>query len=267
MDSYIKSLSLSYCLREPIMRSAIEALKFPPGSHGLDVGCGIGDITALLAKSVAPAGHVTGVDISPDMITFARESAEESGLSLQLSFRQGDMKALPFEDAMFDWVWSVDCAGYVPIQPLPLIQELMRVAKPGGRIAILAWSSQQLLPGYPALEARLNATSMGIAPFSKGMNPEQHFLHALGWFFSLGLRGASAQTFVGTVHSPLGEDVCEALTSLMQMRWSGAQSEVTREDWRQFQSLCQPESSEFILNNQDYYAFYTYSLFSALVPN
>jgi ubiquinone/menaquinone biosynthesis C-methylase UbiE len=266
MDSYAKSLYLSYTLREPIMRAAIRALQLPPGSQGLDVGCGIGDITSLLAQSVAPGGHVTGVDISSEMLTYAKEAAKKSGLSKQLSYREGDMSDLPFEDNTFDWVWSADCVGYAPAEPLTLIKELVRVVKPAGGIAILAWSSQQLLPGYPILEARLNATSTGIAPFRKGKNPEKHFLRALGWFRHLGLEASKAQTFIGDVHAPLNKDIRQALISLVQMRWPGVQSELTREEWAQFQRLCQPESPDFILDRPDYYAFFTYSLFSGKVP-
>jgi ubiquinone/menaquinone biosynthesis C-methylase UbiE len=266
MDPYAKSLYLSYTLREPVMRAAMRALQLPPGSQGLDVGCGIGDITSLLAQSVAPAGHVTGVDISSEMLNYARKAAKKSGLSKQLSYREGDMSDLPFEDNTFDWVWSADCVGYAPAEPLTLIKELVRVVKPAGGIAILAWSSQQLLPGYPILEARLNATSTGIAPFRKGKNPEKHFLRALGWFRHLGLEASKAQTFIGDVHAPLNKDIRQALISLVQMRWPGVQSELTREEWAQFQRLCQPESPDFILDRPDYYAFFTYSLFSGKVP-
>jgi demethylmenaquinone methyltransferase/2-methoxy-6-polyprenyl-1,4-benzoquinol methylase len=266
MNSYTKKLDLSFALREQTMREAIRAVQFSPGSQGLDVGCGIGNITSILAKSVAPAGHVTGIDISSEMVAHATEAAERAGLSEQLSYRQGDMKDLPFDDNTFDWTWSVDCVGYAPVEPLPIIKELMRVVKPGGRITFMAWSSQQLLPGYPDLEARLNATSMGIAPFAKGNSSEKHFIRALGWFQQLGLESPKAHTFVGTAHAPLSDDVREALRSLIEMRWPGVQSEISQEDWDEFQRLCQPDSPDFILNLPDYYAFFTYSMFECIVP-
>jgi hypothetical protein len=158
-----------------------------------------------------------------------------------------------------------NCVGYHPAEPLPLLRELTRVAKPGGSVAILVWSSQQLLPGYPLLEARLNATSSGIAPFTKGKRPELHFLRALGWFPEAGLEEPTAQTFVGDAHAPLSDDMRSALMALLEMRWPGVQSEVTPEDWAEFQRLCQPESSDFILNLPDYYAFFTYSMFRGKV--
>jgi demethylmenaquinone methyltransferase/2-methoxy-6-polyprenyl-1,4-benzoquinol methylase len=266
MDRSIKHQYLSN-LREPVVHSAIQALQFPPGSRGLDVGCGIGSHTLLLAEAVLPAGHITGLDSSPEQLAYAREAAKESELSKHVSFQEGDMNKLPFEDDTFDWVWSMDCAGYAPVEPLPLIRGLVRVVKPRGRIAILAWSSQQLLPGYPSLEARINATSAGIAPFVNVESPEKHFLRALGWFRDAGMEALTAQTFVGTVQAPLSDDVREELLSLFRMRWPGVQSEIKQEDWAEFQRLCQSESPDFILNLPDYYAFFTYSLFSGEVPS
>ncbi|HUV25988.1 MAG TPA: methyltransferase domain-containing protein [Anaerolineales bacterium] len=256
----------TFVLREPAIRSAIRKLQFVPNSHGLDIGCGIGNITELLTESTAPRGHVTGVDISPDKVAYARDTAEKDGLTKQLSFRLADMNDLPYDDDTFDWVWSMDCVGYLPIEPLPLIEELVRVIKPGGRIALLAWSSQQLLPGHPALEAHLNATSVGIAPFSQGKIPNQHFLRALGWLQQLGLEALKAQTFVSTVHAPLSDDIREALKSLIEMRWPGVRQELSNDDWLEFQRLCRPDSSDFILNTPDYYGFYTYSLFQGKAP-
>ena len=266
METYSQSLDLSFYLREPIIQAAIRSLHLSVGSLGLDVGSGIGNITTLLAKSVAPGGHVTGVDISQEMLTHASEAAEKSELSRLLSFRKGDMHNLPFDDDYFDWAWSVDCVGYAPVEPQPLVKEMIRVVKPGGKIAIMAWSSQQLLPGYPLLEARLNATSAGIAPFKKGEVPQKHFLRALGWFRHLGLKNTNARTFVGDVHAPLSDKIHAALFSLIQMRWPGVQSALTSEDWETFQHICQPESSDFILDHPDYYAFFTYSMFSGEIP-
>jgi len=50
-----------------------------------------------------------------------------------------------------------------------------------------------------------------------------------------------------------------------QMLWGEAQSELTPEDWAEYQRLCQPESPDFILNLPDYYAFFTYSMFRGKV--
>ena len=56
IDYFVQMAYVSNPLREPILRSAIQALQFPLGSRGLDAGCGIGLQTLLLAESMGPAG-------------------------------------------------------------------------------------------------------------------------------------------------------------------------------------------------------------------
>ena len=264
-DSYLQSLMVTNPLQEPIFRRAIHALNLPQGSRGLDVGCGIGLQVMLLAEAVGEAGHVTGIDLSPEFLVYARDIAEKAGISEQVSFQEGDMNNLPFDDATFDWVWSANCAGYAPGEPLPLLKELARVVKPGGSVIIIVWSSQQLLPGYPVLEAHLNATSSGIAPFVKGTAPELHFPRMMGWFRRAGMEEVSARTFAGDVCAPLSEEMRSALTALIEMRWVDVGAELSEGDWAEFQRLCMPGSPDFILDIPDYYAFYTYSMFRGRV--
>jgi demethylmenaquinone methyltransferase/2-methoxy-6-polyprenyl-1,4-benzoquinol methylase len=264
-DYFVEMAYAMNPLREPVLRSAIEALELPPGSRGLDAGCGIGLQALLLAEAVGPAGHVTGLDLSPDFLALARDIAQKASLSDRTCFREGDVGQLPFDDDTFDWAWSADCVGYAPMEPLPLVEELARVVKPGGSVAILAWSSERLLPGHPLLEAHLGATAAGIAPFVVGKRPESHFLRGLGWFRQLGLEEPTARTFVGQAHAPMTDEQRRALTALVQMRWPGVQSELSQRDRAGYQRLCLPESPDFILDLPDYYAFFTYSMFHGKV--
>jgi len=265
IDNIVQNAYIFNRLREPVFHSAIQALQLPAGSRGLDAGCGIGLQALSLAEAVGPAGHVIGLDLSPEILEYAKDMVKKAGLSERISFREGDVKELHFDDDTFDWAWSVDCVGYAPIKPLPLVKELARVVKPGGSVAILAWSDETLLPGYPVLEARLRATSAGIAPFIRGKKPSSHFTRALGWFRNAGLEECTAQTFAGDAHAPLAGEIRSALKALFQMRWPGVESELTLGDWGEYQRLCLPESPDFILDHPDYYAFFTYSMFHGKV--
>jgi demethylmenaquinone methyltransferase/2-methoxy-6-polyprenyl-1,4-benzoquinol methylase len=84
-DTYAHSLYLSDFLREPVIRSAIWALQLPSESRGLDAGCGIGRHTLLLAEAVGPDGHVTGLDLSAELLALARETAGKSNVSERAS--------------------------------------------------------------------------------------------------------------------------------------------------------------------------------------
>ena len=265
-DAYIQRMAVTNPLIEPTVYSAIQALQLPSGSQGIDAGCGMGLQSLLLAEAVGPTGHVTGLDIFPEFLLQAEEIAKKSGLSEQISFQEGNVSKLPFENDTLDWAWSSSCVGYsASLEPLSAVKELARVVKPDGSVAIFAWSSEKLLPGYPLLEARLNATSSGIAPFVKGKRPELHFLRALGWFRDARLEELTARTFAGGAHAPLSDALHNALISLFEMRWPSVESELTQEDWSEYQRLCLPESPEFILNHPDYYAFFTCSMFCGKV--
>jgi demethylmenaquinone methyltransferase/2-methoxy-6-polyprenyl-1,4-benzoquinol methylase len=264
IDYFVEIAYIFSHFRQDIIHSAIEALQLPAGSRGLDAGCSLGLQAMQLAGAIGPAGHVTGLDLSPEILVYAEDVVKKAGMSERVSFREGDVSKLPFDDDSFDWAWSMDCVGYLPLEPVPLLAELTRVVKPGGRVALLAWSSEKILPGYPLLEARLNATSGGIAPFVKGTKPESHFLRALGWFREAGLEEPVVQTFAGGAYAPLADDQYRALEALFQMRWPGVEDVLTQEDWKEYRRLCLPKSADYILNQPDYYAFFTYSMFSGL---
>jgi demethylmenaquinone methyltransferase/2-methoxy-6-polyprenyl-1,4-benzoquinol methylase len=238
----------------------MRSLRLPQGSVGLDAGCGIGSHTLLLAEAVAPRGRVVGLDISPELLARARSRTAASALRERVRFARGDVDRLPIGDAALDWVWSVDCVWGRP-DPFSTLRELARVVRPGGVIAVLIWSSQQLLPGYPLLEARLNATVPGIAPFREGMKPEMHFLRAQGWLKRAGLEDVRARTFVSDVCPPLEGETRAAMVSLLEMRWGERPQGLSPEDSAQFDSVCTPGSPDFILDSPDYYAFFTYTMF------
>jgi SAM-dependent methyltransferase len=175
---------------------------------------------------------------------------------------------LPFDDASFDWAWSVDCVGHISIgQPLDGLRELARVVRPGGRVALLGYSSQMLLPGYPMLEARLDATASATTILAAEIKPEAQFTRALGWFRAAGFAEPTARTVVGTVHAPLDDGVRRALISLFGMLWGEMQSKMTEADREEYLRLTEPESPDFILDTSDYYAFFTYSMFEGRVVN
>lgn len=253
-------------LREPLLRRVIRALDLPEGSRGLDVGCGIGLQSLLLAEGVGEGGHVTAMDINPALLLYAEVLAAQAGLAHRITFREGDMRSMPFDDGMFDWVWSADCVGYPAGALSPLLQELMRMVRPGGKVILLAWSSQQVLPGYPFLEARLNAGCSAYMPFLVNQAPVAHFPRALGWLRKAGLVEVYAQTFVGDVQAPLRKSERTAMLSLLEMLWEQPQSKGSAREWKAFKRLCDPASPDFLLDRPDYYAFFTYTMFQGRLP-
>jgi demethylmenaquinone methyltransferase/2-methoxy-6-polyprenyl-1,4-benzoquinol methylase len=231
------------------------------------VGCGVGLQALLLADAVGSGGHITGVDILPEFLAFGENLAVKAGLSQRITFREGNMNLLPFSEDTFDWAWSCDCIGYPLAELTPILNELIRVVRPGGSVVILAWSSQQVLPGYPLLEARLNGTCSSYLPYLEGKSPELHFLRAMRPFQEVGLEQVQAQTFVGEVQAPLRPGERTGLASLFDMLWAEPAAGASPEDWAELQRLCKPGSPDFILDVPGYYAFFTYTLFRGRVPH
>jgi demethylmenaquinone methyltransferase/2-methoxy-6-polyprenyl-1,4-benzoquinol methylase len=264
-DLQITALEQANPLREPVLKAVIEALQLAPGSHGLDIGCGIGLQTLLLAEAVRPAGQVTGLDISPGLLAHARQKVRASHLADRIAFKEGSMLNLPFEENTFDWTWSADCVGYPGGDILPVLLEIARVVRPGGMVAILAWTSQQVLPGYSLLEARLNAACSAYAPWLHGMPPEAHFLRVGACFSPAGIENLACRTFVGEVQAPLQPEIKIAMQDLFEMLWTRPSAGESQADWLEYERLCRTGSSDNILDLPEYYAFFTYTLFTGSV--
>jgi demethylmenaquinone methyltransferase/2-methoxy-6-polyprenyl-1,4-benzoquinol methylase len=261
--TYLRYLEETDPLREQTTLDLIAELGLPTSSSGLDVGCGVGTQALMLADAIGPRGRVTGLDIKPEFLKHARAAATAKGMSDRVTFEEGDYRGrLPFDDDAFDWVWSSDCLGY-----LPLSKELTRVIRPGGSLNILFWSSEQLLPGYPLLEAKLKATSGGLAPFGIESKPETHPLRTLTRLREEGLTGTKVLTFVTSVYAPLSPEIHRAMTDILEMRWPDVEQELSKEDLELYQRLTDPASPDFILNLTDYYGFFTYSVFRGWVSS
>jgi len=111
-------------------RKAARATGLKAGGSALDVACGSGKLTALLARIAGPTGRVVGLDFSPQMLEVARR--EHPGIE----FSEGDALKLPFEDAAFDT--STIAFGLRNLaDPVLGLREMLRVVKPDGRAVVL----------------------------------------------------------------------------------------------------------------------------------
>jgi SAM-dependent methyltransferase len=104
------------------------------GERVLDVGCGAGTDTLVAAQMVGLEGHVTGIDMTPEMLAIARAAAAEMGAA-NVEFVEGDVERLPFADATFDVAISNGVIDLIPDKDA-VFSELHRVLRPGGRIQI-----------------------------------------------------------------------------------------------------------------------------------
>lgn len=128
----------------------------PPGGavNALDIACGPGDFTFPLAIRY-PQGRIVGLDASPEMLLLAERTRKLAGLSIRnrISFVEGDMAAMSFDDGSFDIVTG----GYALRNAPDLddaLGEIYRVMAPGGTAAFLDFSRSPV-PVLSALGFRL----------------------------------------------------------------------------------------------------------------
>ena len=120
---------------------ALEMLEIQPGDTVLDVACGPGNFTRSFAREAGDGGLVVGLDASKSML----EQALNEGVPDNAAYVRGDATRLPFEDEAFDAVCCF-AALYFISDPLRALDEMARVLKPGGRVAIMTSVSRGLLP-------------------------------------------------------------------------------------------------------------------------
>ena len=123
--------------------------KLPKGSRILDVGCGIGGSARILAKYYG--FNVTGITISPAQVKRARELTP---LTLNCNFQVMDALNLKFEDGAFDAVWSVEAGAHMNDKS-KFADEMLRILRPGGYLALADWNSRDLREYPPSFIEKL----------------------------------------------------------------------------------------------------------------
>ncbi len=128
------------------------------GQTVLDVGCGTGVVAITAARLGA---RVAGLDLTPSLLEQARTNAQLAGVAVE--WKEGDAESLPFPDAAFDAVLSQFGHMFAP-RPDVTTQELLRVLKPGGRVAFATWPPEQLIGRSFVLNSRYVTPPAGVTP-------------------------------------------------------------------------------------------------------
>ncbi|MEV8592605.1 methyltransferase domain-containing protein [Streptomyces sp. NPDC052012] len=129
----------------------VRAAGVSPGDRVLDVAAGTGN--AAIPAALAGA-EVVASDLTPELLETGRRLARERGAELQ--WREADAEALPFDDAAFDVVLSCVGVMFAPHHQ-KAADELLRVCRPGGTLAVLSWTPDGFL-------GRMLATMKPYAP-------------------------------------------------------------------------------------------------------
>lgn len=124
----------------------IDAAGLKPGEIVVDLGSGGGIDVFLAARDVGETGRVIGIDMTEDMIALARRNAEKVGVA-NAEFRLGEIHRMPVEDATVDCVIS-NCVVNLCEDKQAVFDDMFRILKPGGRVAVSDIVLTQALPPH-----------------------------------------------------------------------------------------------------------------------
>ena len=128
----------------PLTRALIEQARIGPGQSVLDVAGGSGEPSLTIAQVVQPTGFVMCTDAIAEMVAVAEREAVDRGVE-NVKFRQCTADSLPFADDSFDVAVCRLGVMFFP-DPLAALREMLRVIKPGGRVALAVWGKSELNP-------------------------------------------------------------------------------------------------------------------------
>jgi ubiquinone/menaquinone biosynthesis C-methylase UbiE len=184
------------------------------GMRVLDLGSGTGYPALLGAQTVGPSGSVIGLDLAEQMVAVARRKATTLGLA-NVTFRTGNVTALPFEANSFDAVTSRFCLMFLPEIPKS-IAEIARVLKPGGWVSAAVWSAPETNP-YLMIPITVikqfldlpqpDPTAPGIFRLAKPGDLAEMLQQA-------GFTNLSEEEFIADVRFPSGEEYYASLMDI-----------------------------------------------------
>jgi len=122
-----------------VVDGVVARARLHAGERVLDLGTGTGSIAIRAAALVGDGGHVTGVDISREMLALARERASALGLG-NVTFREGRAEAIPVDSSLLDAALASLSLMYV-IDRAAAAREIARVLRPGGRFVAAVWAA------------------------------------------------------------------------------------------------------------------------------
>lgn len=125
------------------VKVGLDLLKATEGEVVLDIGYGTGKSVRELARSVGETGHVYGLDLSEGMHRVASDRIDKARLSERVDLRCGDAVKLPFEDEIFDAIFTSFTLELFDIPEIPIVlKECNRVLRSGERIVVVSMSKK-----------------------------------------------------------------------------------------------------------------------------
>lgn len=259
---------------EPLHREIVEWLKVERGAHIADIGCGAGGMLSLFAEAAGESGAVAAVEPNPDRLAQVRALLETTSHTALISFHQGELPRLPFEQGEFDLTWCSRVIHHLADE-VAGIRELARITKPGGRVVLREGGVlPHFLPhdigiGAPGLQERLQA-AQNMRFDKMHLDIEHGVPSPNGWLTKLraaGLQNVTAKSFLYEIVPPFSDAQTTYLKNWLSDCASDEELPLDPTDRDTLVQLCNETGEHYLFRRDDLHFLYVASIYVGEVPS
>jgi ubiquinone/menaquinone biosynthesis C-methylase UbiE len=218
LPDYDAQQSSFHAAFERELEAIVNDLPLRPEMRVLDLACGNGFYTRLIARRLGPEGSITGADINRAYLSEASEEARRESGNKRIDFVSASFDQLPFPADTFDLVWCAQSLYSLP-DPVVVIGHVARVLKPGGIVAVLENDTlhQVFLPWPVQLELPLRAAELQSF-FEHSRNSSKYYVgrRLPAVLAAAGLEPCGMTTHAFDRGAPLGEAEQALLQSYLE---------------------------------------------------
>jgi ubiquinone/menaquinone biosynthesis C-methylase UbiE len=232
------------------LRTMLEDLPLRLGDCVLDMACGDGTYTSLLASRVGNAGRVVACDVNSAYLDLTRESIERAGPIERVELIQGSIEHLPLTPGRFDGAWCAQSLFSLP-EPLTALQALRRVVRPGGWVAVVENDTlhQVILPWPVEVELATRAAEFAALADETSQPRKFYTARRMGAVFhEAGLVRNRLRTYSHDRQAPLDPDVREYLVAYLAELRDRVSHRLGLDQRDRFEQLADPTSPTYLLD-------------------
>jgi ubiquinone/menaquinone biosynthesis C-methylase UbiE len=180
---------------QEVSKRLVELAQIKPGSRVLDIATGIGEPALTAAKQVGSSGHIFAIDISPRMLSFAKERAISLGLQEIVEFKEGDAETIDLPSSTFD---AALCRWGLMFLPNPEVglSKIYESLVKGGHLAAAVWASPEKVPFISVpmnivLKETNSPPPRTLGPFSMSDQNNLNKLHEESGFIDIAIESVN----------------------------------------------------------------------------
>ena len=264
-SNYSNHIELVNRFYAPELLSILRDIDLDTVSSILDAGCGTGFVTHLIASRATKEPLVVGCNLSfPHLIAAAKYSSS-------ILWTNADINHLPYPDDQFDLVWCAKTIWSLP-NPVHGLHELRRVTRPGGRVIIVeaGLGLGMLIPWNTALELRLRYAQEQLRQDYFSRHPPLPITtqrrNLIGLLRAAHCDSFSVRNYVIDRIGPLDQADRKALQAILKESFgSDIRPYLSKEEWEEWSSMCNPESQNYLLARDDFHCMIVLTVITCFI--